>query len=69
MPWVELGSTDGLEVRLQQALAQSRHCEHGRKQDKEMSQELKLQLHSTYAPRTVWRPATISETLNCTCIP
>lgn len=54
MTWVELGSTDRLEVRLQQALAQCRHWEHSRKQDKEMSQELKLQLDSTYAPHIVW---------------
>lgn len=69
MAWVELGSTDGLEVRLQQALAQSCHWEHSRKQDKEMSQELKLELDSTYAARTVWRSATISKTLNFTCTP
>lgn len=67
--WVELGSTDGLEVRLQQALAQSRHWEHSRKQHKEMSQELKLQLDSTHAPHTVWWPATISKTPNFNCTP
>lgn len=69
MTWVELGGADGLEVRLQQALAQSRHWEHNRKQDKEMSQELKLELDSTYVPRTVWRPVTISKTLNFICSP
>lgn len=41
---VELGGADGLEVRLQQALAQRRHCPHNREQDKGMSLALKLQL-------------------------
>lgn len=34
MTWVELGSADRLEVRLQQTLTQSRHWVHSRKQDK-----------------------------------
>lgn len=48
MTWVELGSTDRLEVRLQQALMQCRHCVTQRKPNVQLIHALKLKPDCTY---------------------
>lgn len=47
MTRVELGSTDGLEVRLQQPLTQSRHWAYNRKQDKLMHWAVEFEMDCT----------------------